>query len=210
MLSEISFARYAAGAGKSARTRAQLMDAAVSVIAGQSIDGATVHEITKIAGVANGTFYAHFKDKDEIVSAVTEAIAVGIAKQLDELMTGIDCAITRVATGTRIFMDITCQNSDLGQAFLKAFYTLPEFKVSVGSFLRADIARGIEQGVFLDTIDDFVMECIGGLLASAAMSRLSGNAGPEAGVRAAELQLQLLGVDPETVRKVTSKPLDFT
>ena len=209
MISEISFARDAAGAGKSARTRAQLMDAAVSVIAGQSIDGATVHEITKIAGVANGTFYAHFKDKDEIVSAVTEAIAVGIAKQLDELMTGIDCAITRVATGTRIFMDITCQNSDLGQAFLKAFYTLPEFKVSVGSYMRADITRGIKQGVFLDTTDDFLMECIGGLLASATMSRLNGNAGPEAGARAAELQLQLLGVDPETARKVTSKPLDL-
>ena len=58
MLGEISFARNAAGAGKSARTKAQLMDATISVIAGQSIDGATVHEITKIAGVANGTFYA--------------------------------------------------------------------------------------------------------------------------------------------------------
>lgn len=210
MLSEISFARDAAGAGKSARTRAQLMDAAVSVIAGQSIDGATVHQITKIAGVANGTFYVHFKDKDEIVSAVTEAIAVEIARRLDELMTGIDCAITRVATGTRLFMDITCQNSDLGWAFLKAFYTLPEFRVSVGSYMRADITRGIKQGVFLDTTDDFLMECIGGLLASAAMSRLNGKAGPEAGARAAELQLQLLGVDAETAKKAASKPLVFT
>ncbi|MBT7225101.1 MAG: TetR/AcrR family transcriptional regulator, partial [Gammaproteobacteria bacterium] len=78
----------------------------ISVIAGQSIDGATVHEITKIAGVANGTFYAHFKDKDEIISAVTEAIAFEIARQLDKLMSDVDCAVTRVATGTRLFMDI--------------------------------------------------------------------------------------------------------
>lgn len=209
MLGEISFARDAAGAGKSARTKAQLMDATISVIAGQSIDGATVHEITKIAGVANGTFYAHFKDKDEIISAVTEAIAFEIARQLDKLMSDVDCAITRVATGTRLFMDIVCQNPNLGWAFLKAYYAIPAFRLRVGVFMRSDITRGIKQGVFCDTTDDFLMECIGGLVASAAMSRLSGKVGPEAGIRAAELQLQLLGVAPKTAKKATSKPLDF-
>ena len=163
----------------------------------------------KCAGVANGTFYAHFKDKDEIISAVTEAIAFEIARQLDKLMSDVDCAVTRVATGTRLFMDIVCQNPNLGWAFLKAYYAIPAFRLRVGVFMRSDITRGIKQGVFCDTTDDFLMECIGGLVASAAMSRLSGKVGPEAGIRAAELQLQLLGVAPKTAKKATSKPLDF-
>lgn len=209
LLSEISFARDAAKLGKSARTRAQLMDAAIAVIASCNVEGATVNEITRKAGVANGTFYSHFKDKDEIVSVVSGAIALEIAKQLNDLMSDIDCAITRVATGTRLFMDIACQTPDLGWALMKAFYSIPELRLQVGAYMRSDISKGVKQGTFLETTDDFLMDCIGGLVGSALVSRLTGRVGPEAGIRAAELQLQLLGVDAKTAKQAASQPLDL-
>ena len=58
------FAPEVASLGKSARTRAQLMDAAIAVLARHGIEAASVNEIARAAGVANGTFYVHFRDKD--------------------------------------------------------------------------------------------------------------------------------------------------
>ena len=69
-----AFANRARAEGKSARTRARLMDAAVAVFARKGIEAASVNEIAQAADVANGTFYNHFKDKDEIVGVVAFAI----------------------------------------------------------------------------------------------------------------------------------------
>ena len=57
------FGEAARGQGKSARTRARLMDAAVAVFARDGFEAASVNEIARAADVANGTFYLHFRDR---------------------------------------------------------------------------------------------------------------------------------------------------
>ena len=52
---------------KRERTRQQIIDAAIKVIAESGRDGASILEITKVADVGNGTFYYHFKNKEEIL-----------------------------------------------------------------------------------------------------------------------------------------------
>lgn len=53
-----------------AATRDKLISAAAAEFASAGLSGARVQEITKRAGVALGTFYVHFKDKDELFDAV--------------------------------------------------------------------------------------------------------------------------------------------
>ena len=108
------FALEARDLGKSARTRARLMDAAVRVFARVGFEAASVNEIAQAADVANGTFYLHFKDKDEIVTAVAFRIAGDVARQLDEAMSGIDDAVERCSFATRQFIDIAFSEPEWG------------------------------------------------------------------------------------------------
>lgn len=55
---------------KSASTKQQLLDAAAAVFSEYGYARATTKEIAKAAGVAEGTIYRHFADKQELFTAV--------------------------------------------------------------------------------------------------------------------------------------------
>jgi AcrR family transcriptional regulator len=53
-----------------AERQADLLDAAQVVFVEKGVTAATLEDITSRAGVAKGTFYLHFRSKDDIVSAL--------------------------------------------------------------------------------------------------------------------------------------------
>jgi AcrR family transcriptional regulator len=59
-------------ARKKARTRAELLAAARQVFAARGYHDASISEITRVADVGVGTFYLHFRDKDEIFNTLLE------------------------------------------------------------------------------------------------------------------------------------------
>ena len=59
---------------KKQQTKQDIIDAAIKVIAKSGRDSASILEITKVAKVANGTFYYHFKNKENLLDAVGETI----------------------------------------------------------------------------------------------------------------------------------------
>lgn len=203
------FAEQAKSSGKRARTRAALMDAAVRVIAQNGIEGASVNEIAREAGVANGTFYLHFRDKDEIVSAAAIAVAARIAAEMDARMQHLEDAIDRIVCGTRTFLQILSEDPELGGAVLNAARSRRDNEPRAESYLRADIQRGIDQGVFRVPVDEYLVSSIIGVAATALAARLRGELGAEAGSRAAELQLRLLGIEPEKAKEAAWQPLEM-
>jgi AcrR family transcriptional regulator len=54
------------------RTRGELIDSARQVIADKGIDETQIGDITRAAGVAHGTFYVHFKSKEELIDLLIE------------------------------------------------------------------------------------------------------------------------------------------
>jgi len=202
------FASEVRNKGKSVRTRARLMDAAVGVFARVGVEAASVNEIAQAADVANGTFYLHFKDKDEIVSVVAYRIAGDIARQLDEAMVDMGDAVERTSFGTRQFIDIACSEPEWGWALFRAVWFLPELRKVSNEYLKADLQRGVRQGVFTVTIDRFLINTYSSMLLSALQGRLSGDAGKDAGSRVAELQLRMLGVPAAKAKKVAWRKLD--
>src|ERR1700724_3346554 len=59
-------------ARRKARTRADLLAAARQVFATRGYHEASIAEITETADVGVGTFYLHFRDKDEIFKTLLE------------------------------------------------------------------------------------------------------------------------------------------
>ena len=203
-----SFAVKASHLGKSARTRARLIDAALFVFARQGLDAASINEITREAGIANGTFYLHFKDKEELAAVVAFSVVAEIVTDIEAAMAGIDDAVERISRGTRHFIHTAFGRIDWGWTFFRFFWTLPQLRREVAQYLRQDIELGVVQGVFTVTVDDFLVEMVGSLVNSALFAQMNGTVGSEAGSRAAELQLRLLGVDPDRAREVAWRPLD--
>lgn len=201
------FAAKAKHLGKSARSRARLIDAALAVFARDGLEAASVNEIAREADMANGTFYLHFKDKEELTSVVALSVAAEIAREMDEAMADIDDAIERVSFGTRQFIHIASERLNWGWAFCRAFWVLPELRKEAGQYLRRDLERGVAQGVFSIRVDDFLVEMVGSLVNVALFARMNGTAGPEAGSKAAEMQLRMLGVDPERATQVAWQEL---
>ena len=203
-----SFVGKASHLGKSARTRARLIDAALAVFARQGLDEATINEITREADMANGTFYLHFKDKEELTSVVALSLATEIVTELNAAMAGMDDAVERISLGTRQFVHIAFGRINWGWTLFRSFWAQPRLRREVSQYLRQDIELGVAQGVFTLTVDDFLVEMLGSLLIAALFAQMNGTVGPEAGSRAAELQLRLLGVDPNKAREVAWRSLD--
>jgi AcrR family transcriptional regulator len=202
------FAMRASHLGKSARSRAKLIDAALAVFARDGLEAASVHDIARHAGMANGTFYLHFKDKDELTSVVILLVAAEIAREMNEAMAGIDDAVERVSLGTRQFINIACTRMEWGSAYFQAFWVRPELRAEVALYMRRDLERGVAQGAFSIKVDDFLVDLVGALVIAALFARMKGTAGPEAGSKAAEMQLRLLGVDAAHAHEVAWRSLE--
>lgn len=65
-----------------ARTRADILEAARQVFAMRGYHDASIAEITELAGIAVGTFYLYFRDKDEAFTIVLEE---GFRETLDQV-----------------------------------------------------------------------------------------------------------------------------
>ncbi len=64
------------------KTRARLIDAANAVVAEAGFDALRVEQVVAGAGVAKGTFFAHFKDKDALMDLL---IGARIDSYLDQI-----------------------------------------------------------------------------------------------------------------------------
>lgn len=64
------------------KTRAKLLDAAQAVISESGYEAMRVEEVVLRAGVAKGTFFAHFKDKDALMD---QLIGAEIDRHLDTI-----------------------------------------------------------------------------------------------------------------------------
>jgi len=170
------------------------MDAAVAIIAREGVEGASANEIARAADVANGTFYLHFKDKNEVATAVAFSIARAVAARLDEAMVDVVDAVDRTSQATRQFIEIASDDPEWGRALYQAMWSMPELRGQIVTYLRTDLRRGVRQGAFTAKVDAFLIGVFVSMTAATLFERLEG-AGPEVGSRVAELQLRMLGVN---------------
>lgn len=187
---------------KSARTRARLMDAAVEVFARDGFEAASVNEIARMAEVANGTFYVHFKDKEAIAVAVAARIASDITDQIDQAMADMEDALDRFGFATRQFIAFASSQPQWGWVIIRAASFLPQMQKQMETHLCADLERGRRQGLITTEIDAFLVDTIVSMVFAALAARLRGDAGEEAGSRVTELVLNMLNIPPQRAHAV--------
>ncbi|MBV1933119.1 MAG: TetR/AcrR family transcriptional regulator [Parvibaculaceae bacterium] len=191
--------------GKRERTRSILLNSALDLVAQQGMETVKISEITKHAGLANGTFYNYFTDRDEIIWEVSFGIAKEISRQIDEEMSGVEDAVERVLTATMAFIEIAVDQPEWGAVVISASQHTAEMRQDVTKFLRADLQLGLDQGQFSVILDQYLLDQIGSLVIVSIRTQLDGGANRDITRRACDCILRLLGVPIGEIPKILAR-----
>lgn len=141
---------------RSAR-RAELASAAAAVFADRGVANATVSDIVRAAGVAQGTFYLYFDSKDEVVLAVAELMTSGMIDAIESAVVATDATAVEKLLALR---DVLCGfDNDPSAIDLSDFIHRPENRalhdrlteniaVSMVALVESIITQGVSEGVF--------------------------------------------------------------
>ena len=198
------FQGQTAGGSKRERTRSALLDATVSVVAAKGMEAAKILDITEAAGLANGTFYNYFDDKESILREAAYGIALAVGRQLDEEMSSIGDAGRRVVTATTRFIEIVVREPDWAHVLLGSAEVMPEMRKDIYRSLRSDIELGVEQGKFDVEVTGFLLDQVASLIGVSIRTQIS--TGPNAALtrQTCESILRLLGMSPAKARKLAA------
>jgi len=203
-MKSVQFRNEASSQDKAQRTKALLMDAALALFAERGIDATSVNEITAHAGVANGTFYYHYKDKKEFVDALEHAVATMFVNRVDELMQELTDGAERVATASQQIIHLAAADPAWGWMIVHAFMDLGKFSATVSRGIRKDVALGIEQGHFQMEPTDIAFGMLLAIVAAGLKGRLENPTAVGIEVLTSECVLRMLGVAPERARALSS------
>lgn len=114
---------------KGERTRRRLMDAALTLLAKGGFHDLKTTEVAREAGVAAGVFYTYFKDKDEIVLAIFDAmLEANTEALLAQAQQGT--AFKTLFASNRAYIQIFVDGGGLNRAIGQIVDTLPEARQS--------------------------------------------------------------------------------
>lgn len=91
----------------------RILDAALEVFADKGFYEAKVNDIARVAGVADGTIYLYFKNKDDLVISLVDSVFDGIRARLEAGLSGITDARDRVHRLVRFHVGLAQENPGL-------------------------------------------------------------------------------------------------
>jgi AcrR family transcriptional regulator len=192
------------GDSKRSRTRALILDTAIELMAEKGIERASIAEVAERAGIANGSFYYHFKDKTRLVEAVGGAIASALVQEVDDAVDGVDNGPERVAIASMLFIERGAANTAWGALIVHALADLGEFREQISQGIQKDVRIGISQGTFDVEERPEIYPMLLAMVGAALRERLARPRSAVA-VTAASLILSALGMDAREVRAVVRK-----
>ena len=189
------------------QTRARLVRAAATLLARQGVDNTRINEITDEADVGFGSFYNHFKSKEEIVEAVLMETLASQGAAVAALTAGLADPAEVVAVAHRHFVELASTDPDWAWLLIRLDLSQKLGFGALGPFADRDIAAGIKAGRFRVANRRIAMLDAGGALLSVMREVLDGRAPKDAGRLHAEGVLRLLGLTPEDAAQVARRPM---
>jgi AcrR family transcriptional regulator len=150
------------GYKKREKTRSQLLEAAVEVVAEKG-EAFTVSDVVARAGVSNGTFYNYFVDRDALLDAVAPHLVQAFAADSAAVAPRGDAAL-RVATITARALISAAADPTRLRALLRLEVPRALAREGASAYLREDLADGLSQGRFEVGPDDAAVDLVAGAL----------------------------------------------
>lgn len=133
---------------KRERTRRQIIEAAIEVMAEQGPSKAAVQEIAARAKVTTGTFYNHFTSKAEVVEAVAGWFSTTMLEGAQETRLAFHSGAELMVDGCRRYLRIARESPPTAMLILELATTSPRMLQAIGRFVLADVRLGVRQKEF--------------------------------------------------------------
>jgi len=182
--------------GKRERTRSALIDSAIKVIATKGFEAASIKEITQAAGLANGTFYNHFEDREALTREAASVVAVEISLEIEKEVKDLEDGLDKVIVSSDKMIERSLSAPTWGKTFIGAWHYLDDFQQDVAQVMRRDLKLAKRQGAIDLTINQLLeLQIISMIVLSTSLQLASGRS-KTIRLGTAESILRLLGLSP--------------
>jgi AcrR family transcriptional regulator len=165
------------GLAKRARTHAAILEAARACYAAPSAEPVTVDTITRVAGLAKGTFYAHFRDLPALEAELGEALIVALDERLQPARLAVGDPLNRLATGATIMLNDLAAAPEQARLVAHAHRQLPEVARAVQARLRQDLVAADDAGLLALKDSDLALRIVVALFMQAVRDIGAGRSG---------------------------------
>lgn len=198
----------AAVGGRRARTRRALISAAQELIAEGQVNP-PITTITTRAGIGLGSFYNHFKSRDELFDHAASDALDRFGRLVHELAPDDGDAAERFACSFRLLGRLHHRYPEMSQVILRAGPARLASTDGIATRVRADLRRGTASGRFLVADLDVAVASITG--AALGVGQLvhdrDGVAAAAAADESCAYLLRLLGLTPAEAEVISRLPL---
>lgn len=194
---------------KRERTRRQLLQAAVQVVCARGLADTSVQEIARVAGVAPGTVYNHFRTRDDVLEALAVALSTTLNERVLQSYQGIADGAQRMSIGMRRFLWLGETSPPWAMLLLQLSMAFPQVIEAVKPYSLADLRLARSQGRFSVADEDAAIDMVFGTCLR-AMQRIAGGEVDSPQDYAAELLKMVLcglGMTPDEAAEVMARPL---
>lgn len=190
------------------RSRAALIDAAISVLGHAEGRFASVDDVLRKAQVSRGTFYNHFDGKEQFLDAVAYQLSHDFNEAIDATIVAHPDPALRAAIWTRHYLRRVRSDPHWGWAVvnvgLNGTHLLGE---ETNKAAYANTVEGIKQGIFNVPNRDVAMDLSMGIVFAAALTILRGHTKADHPETTACTLLIGLGVPAQRAKEIVSMPL---
>ncbi len=186
------------------RTRRAIFQAAEQVLGECGYNRASISEITRRAGVAQGTFYVHFKSKEELMDGVVRFLSHELRRELRLATDRVQDRRDKEIEGMRAFFNFLGQHSQIYRIVSESEVIVPQsaqyYYRKLADGYSASLAQGMDQGEIRNLPLEFLTPSLMGISHMLGLRWLVWNsaAHPEipAQVFADAVDLVLFGLKP--------------
>ena len=97
--------------------RARITEAAITVFAEKGYRSSRVSDVAQAAGVADGTIYLYFKNKEDLLLTIFEEKMEKLLEMLQAKLAGIECPLDKIRTYVNSHFELLQTHPQLAQVF---------------------------------------------------------------------------------------------
>jgi AcrR family transcriptional regulator len=132
---------------RAARTRAALIAAGFDLLVERSIDAIPIDDLVAKAGVAKGSFFNHFTDKQAFAEAIATEVRLELEDQVARANAGVDDPVERIAGGMRVGAEFALRNPKRARVLLRSHGTSTARAHPLNRGLLEDVDAACDQGL---------------------------------------------------------------
>lgn len=126
------------------KTKNTIFKAAIKIFSSYGYTGATMDEIVNNAGVAKGSLYYHFKNKEELFNFIVDEGVNLIIEKVDESTRNIDNPLEKLEISARVQLKYAYERKDLIKVIMSQLWGSEERNEIIRSKVKILLDRATE------------------------------------------------------------------